>query len=62
MVISRVDTHTFLGATIKISNDKKLDLIMKHKIEDTVSQFKDICDFKVTSPCAQNLWDVNNEA
>ena len=35
---------------------------MKHQIEYTVSQFKDICDFKVTFPCAQHLWDVNNEA
>ena len=34
---------------------------MKHPIEDTVSQFKDICDFMVTSPCANSLWDVKNE-
>ena len=35
---------------------------MKHQIEDTVSQFKDIFDFQVTFPCAQNLWNVNDEA
>ena len=34
---------------------------MKHQIEDIVKQFKDICDFKVTSPYVQHLWDVNNE-
>ena len=35
---------------------------MKHKIKYKVSQFKDVCDFKVTLPCEQNLWDVNDEA
>ena len=35
-----------------------MELITKHKIEDTVSQFKDICDVKVTFPCEQHLWDV----
>ena len=35
---------------------------MKYQIEDTVSQFNDICDFKLTSPCTQYLWDINNEA
>ena len=62
MVIRRGDTHDFLGMNIKIRNEKKVRLMMKHQIEDTISQSKDICDFKVTSPCAQNLWDVNDEA
>ena len=35
---------------------------MKHQIEDTVSQFKDICGFKATFPCTQHLWDVKDEA
>ena len=35
---------------------------MKHQIEVIVSRFKYICDFKVTSPCAQHLWDVKDEA
>ena len=35
---------------------------MKHKIEYTVIQFKDICGFKVTFPCSQHLWDVNYKA
>ena len=62
MVISRGDTHDFLGTTIKIRKGKKVEITTKHKIEDTVSQFKDICDFKVTLPCAHNLWDINDEA
>ena len=62
MVKSRGDTHDFLGMNIKIRNDKNMELMMKHQIEDTVIQFKDICDFKVTSACAQHLWDVNYEA
>ena len=37
MVISRGDTHDSLGMTIKIINDKKVDLMIKHQIEDTVS-------------------------
>ena len=48
--------------TIKIRNVKKVELITKHETEGKVSQFKDICDFKATSPCAQYLWNVNNEA
>ena len=40
----------------------KMELLMKHQIEYTLRQFKDIFDFKMTSPCAQHLWDVNNEA
>ena len=36
--------------------------MIKHEIEDKVSQFKDICDYKVTSPCAHHLLDVNEEA
>ena len=52
LVINRGDTHNLLGTTIKIWNDKKVDLVKKHKIEDTVSQFKDICDFKVNLSCA----------
>ena len=35
---------------------------MKHQIEDIVTKLMDICDFKATSPCAQYLWNVNNEA
>ena len=35
--------------------------MIKNQIEDTVSQFKDVCHFKVTLPCAHNLWDVNDE-
>ena len=62
MVKIRGDTHEFLGMNIKIRNDKNMELMMKHQIEDTVIQFKDICDFKVTSACAQHLWDVNYEA
>ena len=58
MVINRGDTHAFLGMTIKIINEKKVDLIMKYQIEDTVSQFKDISYFKVSLSCAQHLWGV----
>ena len=32
LVISRGDTHDFLGMTIKIRNDKNVKLIMKHQI------------------------------
>ena len=35
---------------------------MKHQIEETVRKLKYVCGFKVTSSCAQNLWDVNDEA
>ena len=41
---------------------KKVELIMKHQIEETVIHFKDICDFNVTSPCAHHLRDVKDEA
>ena len=34
---------------------------MIHQIDYTVSQFKDIYDFKVTFPCAKHLWDVKYE-
>ena len=34
---------------------------MKQKIEDTVIEFKDICYFKLTSPCAHHLWGVKYE-
>ena len=36
--------------------------MIKHQIEDTVRKFKYICNFRVTLPCAQHLWDVNYEA
>ena len=36
--------------------------MMGYQTEDTSRQFKNICDFNVTLPCSQNLWDVNNEA
>ena len=62
LVISRGDTHDFLGINIKIMKDKKVELMMGYQTEDTSRQFKNICDFNVTSPCSQNLWDVNNEA
>ena len=62
LVISRGDIHDFLGINIKISNDKNVELMTKHKIEDTVIQFNDICDFKVTPSCENNVWDVNYEA
>ena len=62
MVISRGDTHDFLGMTIQIGNEKKLDPTTKYQIEYKAIQFKDICDLKVNSPCAQYLWDVNDEA
>ena len=62
LVISRGDKHDFLGMNKKVSNENKVDIIMKHQIEDTVSQFKDIFDFKATFPCTQHLWDVKDEA
>ena len=46
MVISRGDTHYFLGMNHKICKNKKLEFIMKHQIEDTLRQFKDICGFR----------------
>ena len=58
LVISRGDIHGFLGMTIKIRNDNMVELIMKYQFEDTVIQFKDICGFKVTLPCAQHLRDL----
>ena len=39
-----------------------MDLIIKHQIDDTVIQFKDICDLMATSPCAHNLWDGKDES
>ena len=42
MVISRGNTHDLLDMIIKIRNDKKVELVMKYQIEDTVSPFKDI--------------------
>ena len=60
LVISRVDTHDFLGMTIKLRKDKNVELIMKNQIEDTIIQFNDICGFKVTLPCAYHLWDIND--
>ena len=48
--------------TIKIRNEKNMELMMKPQIEYTVIQFKGICYFKVTLSCAQALWDVNAEA
>ena len=62
LVITKGDTHDFLGMTIKTRNDKNVELIKKHQIEDTVSQFNYIPDSKATLPRAQHLWDVNNEA
>ena len=61
LVIIIGDTHDFFCMTIKIGNDKKVEIIMKHQIEDIVTKLMDICDFKATSPCAKNLWGVNNE-
>ena len=61
LVISRGDTHDLLGVNIKIRNDNNVKIITKHQIEDTLSQFKYICDFKVTLPCAHHLWDVKDE-
>ena len=62
MVISRGDTQDFLCMTIKISNNKKVELIMKRQIKDMVSQFKYTCDVELIFPCKQTLWDINNEA
>ena len=62
MVISRGGTHDLLGMTIKTRNDRKVKIITKHQIEDTVIQLKDICGFKATSPCVHHLWDVQDEA
>ena len=52
----------FLLNEYKIRKDNKVDLIMKHQTEDTVIQFKDICNFKETFPCGHHLWDVKDEA
>ena len=62
LVISRGDIYDLLFMNIKIRKDNKVDLIMKHQIEDIVRQFKDVCGFKVTLSCAQHLWCVNDEA
>ena len=55
LVISRGDKHDFFGMNIKIRNDKKGGLMMKHPIEYAISQFKDICNFKVTSTSPQHF-------
>ena len=46
---------------IKIRKDNEVELISKHNIEETVSQYKDIFDLKITLPRTQHLWDLNNE-
>ena len=60
LVISRGDPHDFLGMYIKIRNEKNVELMTKYRIEDTVSQFKYICDFMATFLCAQHLLGVND--
>ena len=46
MVIRRGDTPDSLDNNLLKGKNKKVDLIMKYKIEYTVRQFKDICYLK----------------
>ena len=61
LVISIYYTRDFLGMNIKIRKYKKVEIITKHKTEEKLIQFKDVWGFKVTTPCAQHLWYVNDE-
>ena len=43
LVIIIFDTHYFLGMTIKMRNENKVEIMMKHQIEDKLRKFKDKC-------------------
>jgi hypothetical protein len=62
IVISRGKEHEFLGMNIKLRDDGLIEIKMKKQIEEAAEMFGDICSYKVTSPCAVHLWDVNKDA
>ena len=62
ITISRGKEHEFLGMDIKLRGDGLIEVCMKKQIEEAAKMFGDLCSYKVTSPCANHLWDVNEKA
>jgi hypothetical protein len=44
-----------------LRDDGLIEIKMKKQIEEAAEMVGDICSYKVTSPCAVHLWDVNKD-
>ena len=63
LTISRGDKHDFLGINITLNRKKKrVELEMTKKAKDVVEHFGETCNYKVSSPSAPHLWQVNDDA
>jgi hypothetical protein len=61
ITISRGKKHNFLGTDIEIREDGMIEMTMIPHIQDAIDSFGSLCGYKVTSPAAAHLWDVNED-
>jgi hypothetical protein len=61
ITVSRGKRHNFLGTDIYIRDDGLIEMSMSSHIQDAIDSFGSLCGYKVTSPAAAHLWDVNDE-
>ena len=56
------DSHDFLGNLIKITKDGLVAIEQYQHIDESLKTFGETFAHNVSSPCAQHLWNVNDEA
>ena len=62
VAVTRGDTHDFLGINIKMREDGLVAIQQHEQIEQALDMFGPTYTFDVTSPCANHLWKVNENA
>ena len=62
LAVTRGDAHDFLGIHIKMRNDGLVAIQQHEQIEQALDMFGPTYTFDVTSPCANHLWKVNEDA
>ena len=62
LAITRGDSHDFLGINIKLRKDGLVATQQHEQIDQALYMFGPTYTFNVTSPCANHLWKVNENA
>ena len=62
LAVTRGRSHNFLGIDILLGEDGLVEISQHDQVQEALNKFGETCDNHVSSPCANHLWDVNENA
>ena len=62
LAVTRGRSHNFLGIDILLGEDGLVEISQHDQVQEALNKFGETYDHHVSSPCANHLWDVNENA